>query len=126
VRPATLDRLFIRDLQVRCNVGVTAAERGKKQDLLLTVTLWADLRKAGRTDRLADTVDYKAIKLRIVSEVEGGTFRLIERVAERVAGICLDDPKVARVEVSVQKPAALRFARCSEVVIARERGSGTG
>lgn len=48
----TLDRLRIRDLRVRAHVGVTAAERDKLQDVVITVTLHADLSRAARSDRL--------------------------------------------------------------------------
>jgi len=115
------DKLRICDLQVRARVGVTPTERHRPQDLFITVTLHADLRRAGRSDRLADSVDYKRVKQEILAEVERRSFRLIERVAERVAAISLRDPRVVRVDVRVSKPAALRFARCTEVEISRMR-----
>lgn len=117
----SFDKLSIRDLMARCRVGVTAAERRKPQDILVTVTLEADLGRACRSDSLADSVDYKAIKARILLLLEKKPFKLIERVAQRVADIVLDDVRVARVTVVVQKPGALRHARCSEVEIVRER-----
>lgn len=115
------DKLKIRELAVRCRVGVTAEERRRPQEVLVTVTLHADLRKACRTDRLADTVDYKAIKLKILDEGETRTFKLIETLAQRVAELALEDARVEAVEVVVQKPGALRFALCSEVEIFRTR-----
>ena len=114
-----LDRLRIRDLLVRCRVGVTAQERNKPQDILITLTLYADLRKACRSARLKDSVDYKVLKWKILAKTEKASFRLIERLAECVADICLEAPRVERVDVRVQKPVALRFARCSEVEITR-------
>ncbi len=116
------DKLSVRDLMARCRVGVTAAERSKPQDILVTVTVWADLSRACRSDRLVDSVDYKRIKLDVLGELERKPFRLIERVAQRVADIALRDPRVERVNVVVQKPGALRHARCSEVEIERSRG----
>ena len=117
----TLDRLSIKDLLVRCRVGVTAAERRRPQDVLITVTMHADLRRACKSDRLRDSVDYKRIKLQILALAESAAFNLIERLADRVAAIALRDPLVERVDVVAQKPGALRFARCSEVEITRER-----
>ena len=124
----TLDRLSIKDLLVRCRVGVTAAERRRPQDVLITVTMHADLRWACKSDRLRDSVDYKRIKLQILALAESAAFNLIERLADRVAAIALRDPLVERVDVVAQKPGALRFARCSEVEITRERSGkkGTG
>lgn len=119
-----MDVLRIRDLRLRCRVGVTAEERRKPQELLVTLTLHADLAKACRSDRFKDTVDYRAIKLALLGELESTSFRLIERVAQRAADCALRDPRVARVDVVVQKPGALRFAACSEVEISRERATG--
>ena len=122
----TLDKLIIRDLAIRCRLGVTATERKKPQDILVTVTMGVDLRRACRSDRLADSVDYKDIKQSIVAELEQKPFKLIERVAQRVADIAMRDRRVERVSVVVQKPGALRHARCSEVEIERERKKVAG
>jgi D-erythro-7,8-dihydroneopterin triphosphate epimerase len=116
-----LDRLYIRDLLVRCIVGIFPEERWKKQDVLINITLYADLREACRSDRIEDSVDYKSIKDKVFMMVEHSSYRLLERLAERIADICLEDPKVRRVHVSVQKPGALRNARCPEVEIVRDR-----
>jgi len=116
------DRIHIRDLRLRCVIGVYPEERRRTQDVVINVTLWADLRRAGQTDRLEDTVDYKAIKQRIVEAVEPSEHYLIERLAERVAAICLDAPGVRRARVLVEKPGALRYARTVGIEIDRERG----
>ena len=117
-----LDKLRIRDLRVRCRLGVTAAERRLAQEIIMTVTLHADLSRSCRTDALRDTVDYSAIKKAILARCESGSFKLIERVAQCVAEVALQAPFVQCVDVVVQKPGALRFARCSEVEVSRGRG----
>jgi D-erythro-7,8-dihydroneopterin triphosphate epimerase len=116
-----LDRIHILDLKLRCIVGVFAEERREKQDVILNLTLYADLRKAGRSDELADTVDYKTIKKKVIALVEASSYQLVERLAERVAEVCLEDRRVKKVEVFLEKPGALRFARSVGVAIARER-----
>jgi len=118
------DEIRIQDLNLRCIVGVYPEERGRKQDVVIQVRLEADLGPASVSDKLEDTVDYKAIKKRIVSEVEGSAFQLIERLAGRVAEICLEAPGVRAVEVEVGKPGALRFARTVSVVLRRRREGG--
>jgi FolB domain-containing protein len=118
---ASLDKIHIRDLRLRCIIGVNPEERTARQDVVVDLTLFADLRQAGASDDLADTVDYKAIKLRIVEEVEASAFLLVERLAEHVAGLCLAEPKVRKVRVLIEKPGALRFARTVGVEIIRSR-----
>jgi len=118
----TLDRIYIRDLACRCIVGVNEEERTKKQDVNINVVLHADLRRAGASDRLDDTVDYKSIKQDILELAEDSSYFLVERLAERIAERCLAAPLVQRVQVTVDKPGALRFARSVAVEITRERG----
>jgi dihydroneopterin aldolase/D-erythro-7,8-dihydroneopterin triphosphate epimerase len=116
-----LDQIHLRDLRVRCVVGVNPEERDKKQDVDINITLYADLRQAARTDAIEDTIDYKAVKAKVMEEIEASSFLLIERLAERVAEICLADPKVKRTRVLVEKPGALRFARTVGIELVREQ-----
>ena len=116
---AELDRIHIRDLHLRCIVGIYPEERREKQDVTVNVTLYADLRRAGRTDDLQDTVDYKGVKKDVVTMVEGSSYYLVERLAERIAEVCLAHAGVRRVRVLVEKPGALRFARTVGVEIVR-------
>jgi D-erythro-7,8-dihydroneopterin triphosphate epimerase len=114
-----VDRIFIRDLRVRSIVGINEWEKTRKQDILLNVTLHLDLTKAGQSDDIGDTLDYKKLKDQIVAHVEETGFALIERVAEDVARLGLADRRVAQVDVTVDKPGALRFARSVAVEITR-------
>ena len=116
-----MDRIFIRDLALRCIIGIFPEERREKQDIVINVEISADLRKAGRSDDLNDTVDYKSIKKAILKLVEGSHFQLIESLAERIADIALADEKVQQVVVTIDKPGALRFAKSSAVEITRKR-----
>lgn len=116
-----LDCIHIKDLFLRCIIGINPDERTKKQDVLINVTLYADLSSAGQSDRMEDTVNYKQIKNRIVEMVEHSSFFLVERLAERIAEICLEDPGVHYARVLVEKPGALRFARSVGVEIVRPR-----
>jgi FolB domain-containing protein len=116
-----MDRLIIRDLAARCIIGLNEEERREKQDVLLSVSLHADLARAGRSDRVEDSVDYRAVKKKILALVESSKFYLIEALAEAVAELCLGEASVMRVQVAVEKPSALRFARSVAVEITRER-----
>ena len=114
------DHIFIKDLLARCILGVTDEERREKQDMVINITLIADLRPAGKSDRFEDAIDYRAIKKRILSEVEASHYYLVEALAEHIAEICLAAPGVQQVQVTVEKPSALRFARSVGVEITAE------
>ena len=119
----TLDRIHIRDLQLRCIIGIFPEERREKQDVIINITLYADLQSACQTDDIDDTVDYKKIKKNVLKLVENSECNLVERLAESIAEVCLQDDKVERVKVAVDKPNALRFARSVAIEIVRERQS---
>ena len=116
-----MDKIFIRELALRCIIGIFPEERREKQDIVISVEMHCDLRKAGRSDELKDTVDYKTIKKAILKLVEGSSFLLIESLAENIANIALTDNKVQQVVVTIDKPGALRFAKSSAVEITRSR-----
>jgi FolB domain-containing protein len=121
-----IDQIFITDLKFRCIVGVNEDERREKQDVVTQITLDVDLRKAGRTDAIEDTVDYKGVKKAILAMAEQSQFQLVEALAENMAAICLQHRCVRRVAVVVEKPGALRFARTVGVRVVRERTDADG
>ena len=116
-----MDKILIKDLLARCIIGVNADERREKQDVVINVALYTDLRPAARSDDFQDAVDYRAVKKSILAEVEQSQYYLVEALAERIAEVCLKHPGVQRVQVTVEKPSALRFARSVGVEITRER-----
>jgi D-erythro-7,8-dihydroneopterin triphosphate epimerase len=117
-----MDKIYIRDLTLRCVVGVYPEERREKQDVLINIVLECDHSAAAASDRLVDAVDYKGVKKEVIDLVENSDFHLIETLADRIAWICLRNPKVEKASVTVDKPAALRFARSVAVEITKERG----
>ena len=88
----------------------------------LTISIYADLSKAGQTDSYEDAVDYRSIKKQVLAAVEGSKYFLLEALTEKVATVCLKVPGVLKVQVRVDKPSALRFARSVAVEITREQG----
>jgi FolB domain-containing protein len=114
-------RILITDLTARCVLGVSAEERREKQEVVINVSLAADLSAAAASDRFEDTLDYRALKKAILSLVEGSDYYLLEALSERIADLCLEDSRVQQVTVQVEKPSALRFARSVAVEVAKER-----
>ncbi|MDQ6650787.1 MAG: dihydroneopterin aldolase [Actinomycetota bacterium] len=100
------DRITLRGLRAFGFHGVLAEERRDGQVFVVDVVLVLDTAPAGRSDRLADTVDYAALAAAVRALVEGEPVDLIERLAERIAAAALADERVAQVEVTVHKPAA--------------------
>jgi len=115
-----MDRIHIRDLLLRCIVGIYPEERCEKQDVVINITLECDCRPAAASDDIADAVDYKRLKKCVRTLVEGSAFNLIETLADRIARLCLERDGVTRATVTVDKPGALRFARSVAVEVTRD------
>jgi FolB domain-containing protein len=113
--------IHIRDLHTRCIVGINEEERREKQDVIINVSLACDLAKAIATDRLEDTINYRAIKKNILRLVEQSMYHLLECLADSIADECLTHPLVSAVTVTVDKPGALRYARSVAVEITRSK-----
>ena len=86
-----LDQIHIKDLLLRTLIGFNTEERVKRQDVLINVTLYTDLRPAGRTDAVDDAVNYRTITKHIIAMVEASNFNLVERLAAEVAALCMAD-----------------------------------
>ena len=100
------DSITLRGLRVRAHHGVMEQERAEGQTFVLDVTAHLDLSAAGTTDELSSTLDYGTLAEAIHRRVSGERWNLIERVAERVAELVLEDRRVVGVEVTVHKPEA--------------------
>lgn len=114
-----MDRILIRDLLVRCRLGVDEEERRERQDVVVNAALGVDLAAAARSDRFEDAVDYRAVKKSLVAAAESSELRLLEALAEHLAAVCLAHRGVKSVRLTVDKPGALRFARSVAVEIER-------
>ena len=116
--PATL---FIKNLKVRCIIGVNTYEREHEQEIRMQLFLWTDIAKASRSDNLEDALDYRAIYDEVVRRVEHSKFYLIERLAYEVATICLQHPLTRKAKVVIEKIEALEKAESSGIELMLEK-----
>lgn len=115
----TSDRIEIHDLLLRCIVGINPEERFKKQDVILNLTLFVDMRDAGHSDDIEDAINYKTLTKAVIDHVEESSYYLVEKLAHSIAEIVIQQFGIDRAIISVEKPGALRFARSVGVVIER-------
>ncbi|HLC04950.1 MAG TPA: dihydroneopterin aldolase [Anaerolineales bacterium] len=113
------DRIEVKDLLLRGVIGVNDWEREQAQDILINITLFADLSRAGSSDGLDDTVNYRSVTKKIIQHVETSQRFTVEALASDIARICLQEHRVEKVRVRLEKPGALRFARSVGVEIER-------
>ena len=116
-----MDKVFIRDLLVRGIIGINDWERENKQDILVNVTMYTDLVTAGKSDNIEDTPNYRTVAKNIISHIERSKRFTVEALATELADICLSEDHVAKVQVRLEKPTAVRFSKSVGVEIERSK-----
>ena len=108
-----LDEIVLTGLTVFGRHGVYEHEREDGQEFTIDLRLRMSLAAAAASDDVVDTVHYGELAEEVAAVVSGEAVNLIETLAERIAAVALDDPRVHDVTVTVHKPHApipLEFA----------------
>jgi dihydroneopterin aldolase len=116
-----MDAIVIRDLRVEALIGIHRRER----HVLQTVSIDLDIGVPGTavfaSDKVADTIDYEQVALRIRALAASGHFRLVETFADRIAAVLIDDFGAPWVKVSAAKVGVLANAKVVGVSIERRK-----
>jgi 7,8-dihydroneopterin aldolase/epimerase/oxygenase len=121
-RRPRLRRVFVHDLEIVASIGVYEHEKRYEQRVLISVDLWVRDEYDGRSDRLADVLDYGKVMDDIVLLAQTEHVNLNETLAERIAQQCLADPRVEGVRVQIAKPDVTHSCRSVGIEIERWRG----
>lgn len=114
-----MDEIFIEDLLIRSVIGISEREREQPQDILVNIIIYADTARAGASDDVDDSVNYRTVSKSILAHTEKVHRFTVEALAEDIAQLCLLNPDVSGVKVRVEKPGAVRFAKSVGVSITR-------
>ncbi len=98
------DRILLEGIQVPAALGVTAAERRMRRPVLLDLEVERDLRAAGRSDRIGQTIHYGRIYDVVADVAANLEHKLVEALGERIARAVLAKFDVDAVTVTVRKP----------------------
>jgi dihydroneopterin aldolase len=117
-----IDRISLHDLRVETRIGVTDEERATPRTVTISIDIWANLEPPGKSDDLADTVDYHSATVGVADMVRSMEAKLLEHVAEKVASfICeMEGVDGATVEVTKEAPPIAEDVRAVSVKIERE------
>ncbi len=119
-----LDRILIKDLSVPAILGINPEERVNAQEILVNGILWADTRPAATSDEIVDAVNYRTVAKALIAHIEQGKPMLVERLVQELVDICFEmDTRIMQVEMTVEKPGALRHARSVGITIRRRRNN---
>lgn len=114
-------RVLIRDMEIVASVGVFEHEKRYEQRIVVSLELDVCDTYDGDSDRLEHVLDYAQVVEGTVRLVQAGHVHLIETLAERIAAMCLADPRVLAVKVKIEKPDVLPQVRSVGIEIERAR-----
>ena len=114
-----MDTILIRDLRVEVLIGIHKRERHVAQVVSIDLEIGIPGTTVFATDKVADTIDYEQVALRIKALAGTGHFRLVETFADRIAKLLIDDLKAPWVKVSAAKIGILPNAKFVGVSIER-------
>ena len=117
----SMDTIVLHGLEVKAAVGVFEWEKRIEQTLKVDIEMAADAEAAAASDRIEDTLDYKAVAHRVREFVAGADCALVETLAQRLAEALMDEFGIGWLRLSLQKPGAVRGAKSVGVVIERGR-----
>jgi FolB domain-containing protein len=116
-----MDQIFISDLVARGILGINDWEREKPREIHINLVLFGDLSKAGESDDIRDTIDYSTLAKKVLKHAETARRFTVEALAADLAQLCLEEARVQKVRVRVEKPGAVRFSSSVGVEIEREK-----
>ena len=116
-----MDAVIIRDLRVDALIGIHRRERHVKQTVSIDLEIGVPGSAVFDSDKVADTIDYEQVALRIGALAESQHFRLVETFADRIAALLMEDFGAPWVKVSAAKLGILANAKFVGVTIERRR-----
>jgi dihydroneopterin aldolase len=114
-----MDSILVRDLRVDVLIGIHKRERYVAQTVSIDLDIGIPGTAVFKSDKIADTVDYEQVALRIKALAASGHFRLVETFADRIAKLLLEDFKAPWVRVTASKIGILPNAKFVGVSIQR-------
>jgi FolB domain-containing protein len=99
-----MDRVIIKDLLARGIIGINPEERIEPQRIIINLTVFTDMEAAGKSDDIADCVNYSHLARKVKQFAEQAKLFTVEALAVRIAALCLEDERVKGVRVRVEKP----------------------
>jgi dihydroneopterin aldolase len=120
-----MDIIFIDELRLPTLIGIYPREQVVPQTIEISLQIGTSTQNAGSSDDIRDTIDYAVVVERLRADLEHQHFHLLEKLAEHVASVVLDDFGAVWVRVTIAKIGVMRGVRRAGVVIERGRPNET-
>lgn len=119
-----MDIIFIDELRLPTLIGIYPREQAMAQTIEMSLQIGTSTANAGNSDDIKDTIDYAVVVERLRADLAAQHFHLLEKLAEHVASLLLNDFGAIWVRVSIAKLGMMRSVRRVGVTIERSRLPG--
>ena len=114
-----LDIVFIEGFVGHTVIGIYSSEQHQTRPLVIDLHAGVPRVRACDTDRIGDTIDYAAVRERLVRLLAEHRLKLLEAFAEAIADILIDEFGAHWVRVKVAKPRKVEDVAAMGVLIER-------
>ncbi|GAB7087609.1 dihydroneopterin triphosphate 2'-epimerase [Marinifilum fragile] len=111
----------VKNLLIRTYIGFNPEELRNKQDVVINMSIKADVSKAIKNDDVDNSYNYKVITKKVIALVQEGKFKMLENLTQQVLDLIMKNPNVEWAKVEVDKPHALRFAESVSIELEANR-----
>ena len=101
-----MDSIRIKNLKIPARHGVYEFEKEKDGNFELDIELYLPLLKAGKSDKLEDTINYEDIISTVTKAFTEKQYALVEAAAQSVCDRLLNDFKIDKITIRIRKPHA--------------------
>lgn len=115
-----MDTVYIRDLKIDANIGIYEWEKAIQQKIRIDLDMAWNNSVPAASDDIADALNYKETAQKITALVQSQHFDLVERLAEEIAAMLMEEMKIPWLRLTLGKPGAVKNS--SEVGVCIERG----
>jgi FolB domain-containing protein len=116
-----MDKVIIQNVRVRGILGIHDWERITPRDIIINATIFTDTHPAAQSDDISDCVNYSDMAKKLRTHAESTARMTVEALASDLAEICLQDPRVVKVILRVDKPGAVPEADSVAVEVERTK-----
>jgi len=118
-----VSKIYIRNLRLRCILGITDHERKDKQDIIVNITLYTDIQDF-KEDSINDVINYRSVCKKVINFIEGSSFYLLETLINKLSSMILKNfLKIIALQICIDKPNALRFCDSVSIEIFKKKES---
>ena len=120
-KESVLDKISLNGIKAQAIIGTFPEERIKPQRIIADIDIFCDLSAAGKSDDLADTIDYFEFEERLHQIISTSNCFLLEKLAGSLADAVLSDNRVSSCRIRLRKPCAMKYSDPVEIEITRSR-----